>query len=114
MSEFEEVYTPYIINYNKSIETFNKTLEISSFEEFLIKCQSNPRCKNLSLQDFVSMFLIYSKVTTNPITSNVTYTKISMLSYNFFSDILIAYYASSKIAKVTNFLKFSQNFLTFI
>jgi len=48
-------YSTYVINYNKSVEAFNKSLEIPEFEEFLGEAERDSRCNFLSLVDFLIM-----------------------------------------------------------
>ncbi len=47
------IYEEYIVNYNVGINAYNVSLENKGFEEFILKQENNPRCKQLGIHDMV-------------------------------------------------------------
>jgi hypothetical protein len=53
--DFLKIYSGFISNYNRAIETLNACLKKSSFEKFLMECYQIPEMKRLDLPSLLIM-----------------------------------------------------------
>jgi len=56
IQDFKACYTPFVKNYKKSSDMFEKCIAtLPEFENFILEAEKNPRCNLLSFQDLMIM-----------------------------------------------------------